>query len=193
MPQATDILDQLDDLAEQEEQPSIGDVNERLGNRSVGALMAIPASLELTPIGGVPGVPTLLATVIAILAVQVALGRDHMWLPGLLERRSVAWEKLRNAVNRLRPAARWADAHFGRNMTLFVDPPAQRVVAAAILALCLTVPPLELIPFASSLPMGTIVIFGLGILFQDGRLMALGWVAWVGALIGVVTLWPGGG
>lgn len=193
MPEATDILDELDQLADDETQPSVGDVNEKLGNRSVGALMAIPASFELTPIGGIPGVPTMLALIVAIFAVQVAWGRDHMWLPGFLHRRSVKAKKLSKSVEKLRPAARWADRHFGRHLPKLVDTAGTRLAAVAIVTICLTVPPLELIPFASSLPMSAIITFGIGILFQDGRLMALGWAVWVAALIGVFILWPGGG
>ena len=40
-----------------------------------------------------------------------------------------------------------------------------------VVALCCTVPPLELIPFASSAPMLAIAAFGLAILVRDGLLM----------------------
>ena len=46
-----------------------------------------------------------------------------------------------------------------------------RRAAAVVVALCCTVPPLELIPFASSAPMLAIAAFGLAILVRDGLLM----------------------
>ena len=60
----------------------------------------------------------------------------------------------------------------------------------AVLLMCMTVPPLEVLPFASSLPMGTIALFGLALVTRDGRLMALAWVAFAAAAAGIWWLWP---
>ncbi len=185
---ASEMLDRLESLTTEGARAYLGDVAQTLGHRSVGALIALPALLEVTPIGGVPGVPTLLATIIAIFAVQVAAGRSHLWLPSLLERRPLPSEHVLNSVQRLRPVAGWADRHFGIHITWVSRSLGRRLVALAILALCLTVPPLELVPFASSIPMLAIAIFGLGLLFQDGRLLLLGWAAFIAALLGVIAI-----
>lgn len=190
MTQTREILDSLDDVADHNDPVTIGAVNDEIGHRGTGALLAIPGAIELTPVGGIPGVPTLLALVVAIFAVQIALGRDDMWLPGFIEHRAVRAAKLRKAVDKLRPAARWADTHLGKHLTVLTDGPAPRIAAAAILVLCLTVPPLEVVPFASSIPMSTIMLFGLGILLRDGRVMALAWLAWLAALAGIWFVWP---
>ncbi|MCK0166512.1 exopolysaccharide biosynthesis protein [Jannaschia sp. S6380] len=190
MTDTNDILDALDHAAENRDRVTVGHVNDEIGHRGTGALLAIPASLELTPIGGIPGVPTLIGLIVAIFAVQIVMGREDMWLPGFLENRNVKSERLRKAVEKLRPAADWADRHLGRHLTVLTDPPAPRIAAAAILLLCLTIPPLEVVPFASSIPTSTIVLFGLGLLLRDGRVMALAWAAWIAALIGVWMVWP---
>ena len=49
--------------------------------------------------------------------------------------------------------------------------PAVRIAAAGCVALALTVPPLELLPFASAAPMAAIAAFGLAITVKDGALM----------------------
>ena len=66
----------------------------------------------------------------------------------------------------------------------------QRLAALAVIALALTVPPLELIPFASTIPMATIALFGLGLLFEDGRLVLVGWIASMAAAIALTVLVP---
>lgn len=190
MAKATDILDALSAAADGRDEVTVGQINDSVGHRGTGALLMLPASLELTPLGAVPGVPTLLAVIVALFAAQIAASRREMWLPHWLETRHVGTDRLSSAVDRLRPAARWSDRHLGRHLHSLVDPPAPRLVAAAILALCLTVPPLELIPFASSLPMGTIVLFGLALLTGDGRVMALAWATFAAVLFGVWGLWP---
>ncbi|KIT14643.1 exopolysaccharide biosynthesis protein [Jannaschia aquimarina] len=185
MGNAQDPVDALDDAADGQDRVALGDINEELGRRSLGAVLALPAALELTPIGGVPGIPTTLALIVAIFAVQIALGRDRMWLPGFLSRREMSADKLQEAADHLRKPAAWADRHFGAHLTWLVDPPAPRFAALAILALCATVPPLEVIPFASSIPMGTIVLFGVAMILRDGRVMALAWTATFAAAISV--------
>jgi hypothetical protein len=190
MGQATEIVEELDRLAENRSRPSVGDVAEALGKRSVGAIIALPAMLEITPIGGIPGLPTTLAVIIAIFAIQIAFGRDHLWLPGFLDRRNVSCERVKASAAKLRPIARWADRHFRAHIAAMMHPPGQRLVAMAILTLCLTVPPLELVPFASTIPMATIAVFGLGLLFQDGRLLLFGWIVYAAAVAGLVFLVP---
>jgi hypothetical protein len=46
------------------------------------------------------------------------------------------------------------------------------------------------VPFASTIPMGTSVLFGLALLTRDGRVMALAWLATAGAVAGIWALWP---
>lgn len=58
---------------------------------------------------------------------------------------------------------------------------AAKITAACCSLLCLSVPPLALIPFASPLPMATVAVFGLGITFRDGLLTLLGYLLMVGA------------
>ena len=190
MSKAGDILDTLAEASDGETDVSVGLINERIGHRGSGALLMLPAALELTPIGAVPGVPTMLALVVALFAVQLALGRDDMWLPGWIERRTISAHRLRGAIHKLRPAAAWSDRHLGQHLRVLVEPPAPRVVAFAVLALCAMVPPLELLPFASSLPMLVIVLFGVGLLTRDGRVMAAAWAAFAGAGVALWLAWP---
>ena len=66
------ILDRLHETAEKRGKVSVGDIVQALGDRSWGALPFIPALIELSPIGAVPGVPTTLALIIALFAAQMA-------------------------------------------------------------------------------------------------------------------------
>ncbi|PWJ20867.1 exopolysaccharide biosynthesis protein [Jannaschia seohaensis] len=190
MTKPTEIIETLEESATATEEVSADRVAGQLGRRSIGALLAIPAAFELTPIGGLPGVPTLLASIVAVVAMQILIGRRNLWLPDILARRSVGASRLAQATDRLRPAAEWADRHLGGHLPCLVAPPAPRFAAAAILALCATVPGLELVPFASSIPMGTIVLFGLALLARDGRVMALAWACTAAAFGTIWWLWP---
>lgn len=166
-----DILDRLRETADRHDKVSVGDVLDAIGDRSYGPALLIPALIEITPIGGIPGVPTFLAIIIALTAGQLLFGKEHLWLPGFIQKRSVSAEKLHKAADKLNGIARKLDQWFHGRMPRFVSQPWPRVAAATIILLCFTVVPLEFVPFASTAPMLTIAAFGLALLVRDGMLM----------------------
>lgn len=176
-----DILDALGDTAVAAEHVRVGEMVEAVGGRGYGPLLFVPAMIELSPLGGIPGVPTVLATVVALFAVQIVLGRRHLWLPRVLERIKVPARRLRQALDALRPAARWLDRWFHGRLRPLTGRVGQRAAATVCFALCLTVPPLEIVPFASSAPMAAVALFGLAITLRDGLVMALAFTAAGGA------------
>ena len=168
---ASDILDRLRDVANDEEQVPIGDVVEAMGARSFGPFIMIPAVLEITPVGGIPGVPTVLALFIALIAVQLLIGRDHVWMPQFVQRRAVGSKKLHKAVGKLKGMANFLDRHSKGRLEGLTKGTAIKLVAAVIIALCCTVPPLEFLPFASTIPMLAIAVLGLALTVRDGALL----------------------
>ena len=187
-----EILDCLEKMAGQNESVSVEDVVESFGRRSFGPVIMIPALLELSPVGAIPGVPTFLAITIAILAAQKMFGRSHLWLPGWIGHRCVSSDKLLKSTKKLRGIAGFMDRHFHGRLKRLTHAPFSRIAAAMVILLCATVPFLEVLPFASSGPMLAIAMFGLAVLVRDGLLM-------VGALlISVVAFgmgfdyWDGG-
>jgi hypothetical protein len=166
-----DILDRLEDLAGEEDKVSLGDVIEALGNRSQGPFLLVPALMEISPLGGIPGVPTAIAVVIVLIAVQILLGRKHLWLPKFLSNRALSSEKVCKATAKLRGVAGFMDRWFHGRLPALTKGPFVRVAAAACILLACTVPPLELLPFATTAPMAAIAAFGLALLVRDGLLM----------------------
>lgn len=186
------ILEDLGRMASDVDRASVGGVVETLGGRGFGPFLFVPALIEITPIGGIPGLPSFLAFIIAVVAVQILLGRDHLWLPGFVERRNVSGERLEAAVRKLEPAGKRLDRWFHGSLERLTGPGPRRAAAAVCLVLCLTVPPLELLPFASTAPMAAIAMFGLAMTFNDGRLMAAAFVASALALGFGLWTWLGG-
>ncbi|EQB30749.1 exopolysaccharide biosynthesis protein [Sphingobium ummariense] len=168
-----DILDRIEDIARSEEKVRLDRIVEALGNRSYGPFLLIPALIDISPVGGIPGLPTALATVIVLVAAQIMFGRKHLWLPRFLSKRGLSVEKACKATHKLRGVARFLDRWFhGRYISLtqgiFV-----KLAAACCIILALTVPPLELLPFATTVPMAAIAAFGLALLVRDGLLMII--------------------
>lgn len=166
-----DILDSLASLGAARDQVAVDDIVQRFGQRGHGPMLLVPALIEISPIGAIPGLPSFLALIIAITAMQMLLGRRHLRLPGFLARRHVAGAKLAGAARKLGGVGRFLDRHFHGRLRWLTGAPWRRAAAAVILALCCTVPPLELLPFASTAPMAAIAAFGLALLVRDGALM----------------------
>lgn len=169
----TEAVEALEDVARKHasEGVCIGDVLDEFGGRSFGVFILLPALVELTPLGGIPGAPTFLALMIAIVAAQLLIGKDHIWLPDFVQGRTVRSGRLMRAAKKLEGAAEWHDARFRGRMRRYTRRAMQRVAAVLIMLLCVTVPPLEFLPFASSAPMLAIAAFGLAILVRDGLLL----------------------
>ncbi|MEE9320568.1 MAG: exopolysaccharide biosynthesis protein [Granulosicoccus sp.] len=166
------LLDQLE-AAIGCETVSIGDLAERIGQRGYGALLIVPALLEITPIGGVPGVPTVLAVIISLFAVQILFGRQRMWLPHFIEQRKLSASRITAGVSELRPLARRLDSCFRGRFSALTERVFVQFAALICLLLMLLVPPLEIVPFASSAPMLAVIAFGLALLIRDGVLMVV--------------------
>jgi hypothetical protein len=170
---------------------TVAAVRECIAERSFGPFLLIPALIEISPIGGIPGVPSGLAAIISLFAVQILCGRRELWLPDFIERRSVSGGRFSRAMKHVSRLTRWVDHILRPRLKWATRPPCVYLAAAMCLILCATVPLLELVPFASSLPMAAIALFGLGLVARDGAAVLLGFAVsssafW--ALYGVLTV-----
>jgi hypothetical protein len=189
-----DVLDRLEELAGSEDKLTLGKVIEALGHRSYGPFLLIPALIDISPVGGIPGLPTVLGAIIVLIAAQILFGRKHLWLPGFLGRRGLSPAKTCKTTRKLRGIARFLDRWFHGRMPKLTEGVFVKVAAASCIVLALIVPPFELLPFATTAPMAAIAMFGLALLVRDGLLMLIGMVLTVAALaLGVGMFGSGGG
>ena len=181
------ILDRLTELGDKQDKVSIGNVIGSFGSRSYGPVLLVPALIGISPIGGIPGVPSFLALTLLVIAVQMVVGKEHLWLPGFIEDRSIDGEKLANAAEDMEGVAKWMDKIFHGRLEMFTGRTAGRIAAGVIALMCLAVPPLELLPFAVVLPMGVIAAFGIALTVRDGLLMLVGFLGSGAALYVLIT------
>jgi hypothetical protein len=192
----TDIVEELRRSADETEGDVVaaGDLVDALDQRGYGPALAILPLVELSPLGGIPGFPTLLALTLAALTIRLLIGYEHFWVPDWLRRRELSSERVMRSMDWLKPVSLRIDATLHERLSRFAGPAGRRAACIVILALLLTVPPLELIPFATSGPMIVIAVFGLGLLFRDGLLMLIGFVAAAIVTVGGTwALFSGGG
>ena len=177
-----EVINEIDDLAAQSREVCLADVLDDFGKASFGPVILMLALLVLTPLGAVPGMPTTFALLIALVAAQLLFGREHIWMPGFVQNRTVGAKKLHKAVQKLRGVARWLDEHSRTRLDFLTRGLWLRLAALGIIALCLAIPPLEIVPFAAAIPVMAISAIALGLIVRDGLVMLLALLLAAGAV-----------
>jgi hypothetical protein len=175
-------------LAAQEgERVAIGDLINALRNRAFGItflLFGIPNCIPMPP-----GIPVICGIVLGLIGLQMAMGRQELWLPERVARQTFSRSMLEAIVTRSRPTIEWFERWSRPRMEMFAGPTARRVVGAVVVLLgfILLLP----IPFLGNLPPGfAVCIFGLGLVERDGAVILAGFFATVlGILITAGMSW----
>lgn len=153
--------------------------------RGFGPMLALPAFIASTPIGAIPGIPSLTGGIILLVSMQILLGRRHPWLPDVIMRIDIDADRLDGVVNKMKPYAVRVD-RFLLPRWFFM----RQLVFRSVIALCcagcgLLMIPLELIPFLGLVPAFAVLIMAVGMATDDGAVALLGVsVALCGFLLG---------
>lgn len=167
------LLDTMAKAAEGQEDVSLEQIINAVGKRSFGPLLLMVGVLMTSPISGIPGLPTSMATLVVLIAVQLLLGRDSFWLPQWILRRSLATSKLEKGVNWLKRPARIVDHALKPRLTFLIHRSGQYVIALICIVIALSVPALEIVPFLATTTGLVLAIFGLALVAYDGALAVI--------------------
>ena len=169
------------------ERVALGDLVDAMGRSSMAAVLLVPALLLVSPLSGVPGASIVGGGVIALIAGQILAGRTEVWLPNFIRSRRLPGPALRRALVWLRgPAKRFdglAPARSGGGGHAWWTSP----LALLCLALGLSMPMLELIPFSSSIVASLVAALALAML--TGRLGIAVLAITLAGLAGGGVLW----
>ena len=176
------VSDLLAELAKTwpHERVSLGDVTQLLGERGYGVLM-----LVLALPGAVPGVASIAAIPLALVALQLAIGLPRPWLPRFLAARSLSRTEFARIAARVAPHLNRIERLLRPRLMVLTGPLGERVIGVAclVLALLLTVPILFNWPLVVP-----IALMALGVLERDGVFAVIGFAAGcivLGTLLGV--------
>ncbi len=151
---------------------SIADALDIFGTRSFGPILILLGLIAvLPPMGAVPGVPAAVGAIVILFSFQIMIGRDHIWLPTILSKRSISRASLKKARKKTAPWLRWADGLVAERLTWAVDGPATVAAGIVVTLLSLAMIPLEIVPFAVAVPGSAIALVGLALTARDGIVM----------------------
>ena len=172
---------------------TFGDVLDLFGDRSFGPIVALLGLLTLIPpLGGIPGLPALIGLMISIFSVQIIFGKEHIWVPGFIEKRSISKDKLKAASRRAKPWLKRIDRLISERLDVLTERWSVYLAGLLVTLMALLMIPLELVPFVVGVPGSAIVLFGLAFVARDGVLMLLGYALAIVSILLTVFMVPWG-
>lgn len=170
-----ELLDRIEAGAAGRSHVSIGEMMDSVGRRTFGPVVLLVGLILVTPLSGVPGMPTLMGLLTLLTLGQVLLGRKHFWLPGWLVQRQIPRKKLVQGLELLRPPARRIDRLIRPRLTPLVKGPGLYVMALACMVISVALPATEIVPFSASIAGLALMTFGLSMISKDGLLALFAW------------------
>jgi hypothetical protein len=167
------LLDCLEAQRPDSAELSVGALFDAVGRRAFGAALILPGLFVLSPLGGIPGATTVAGLTTVLLSLPVVFKRRGLWLPAALRRRQIARHRLLAVTRAMRRPARFIDRLLRPRLEWVMRGVMLQSIAAIIVAIGLTMPLLELVPFADTVPGAAIVVFGLALTSHDGLLALL--------------------
>ncbi|MEJ6655944.1 MAG: exopolysaccharide biosynthesis protein [Pseudomonas sp.] len=174
------LLDCMDEAGEGEEHVSLDMLMDTIGKRSFGPVLLLIGVILVSPLSGIPGLPSTMGVVVFLLSMQMLVRKKRIWLPGWILRRKIKQQSLAKATQWLRRPASFIDRKVKQRFSLLVDGPGSWPIALVCLVLAVTLPQLEPGPFAASSAGVALTIFGLSMIARDGVLVLLGYTFTLG-------------
>ncbi|RZJ95954.1 MAG: exopolysaccharide biosynthesis protein [Novosphingobium sp.] len=150
----------------------LGEIVDAFGERAFGAVMLLFAIINMLP--WPPGGTTITGAPLLFLSMELAWGRDSLWLPGWIERASINRRTFRDLSGRFMKAIRFSERLSRPRLAFLSGPFGQGLVGLACLFLSIV---LVLPVWGGNLvPAIAIGLFSLGIMQRDGLAIILGWI-----------------
>lgn len=166
-----------------DERLQLGEMVEAFGDRAFGAVMFLFAIINMLP--WPPGGTTLTGAPLLFLSMELAWGRETLWLPTWLERASVSRETFRGLSRRFMKPIRLSERFSRPRLKFLTGPHGQGLIGVACLFLSLVL----VLPIwgGNLVPAIAIGLFSLGVMQRDGVVVLLGYAV-TAVSVGILVL-----
>lgn len=181
-----EVLDCVEGAGGGAERVSVSHIVERIGREAFAPLLLVPALIIVSPASAIFGLSSFCGAIIALIAFQMVVGRERLWLPRFILDRTVSSRRLDRAVDWLTRPARAVDSVMRKRLTVLAEPPMTRLWALVCMLLALVIPVFELVPMSATIIASAISLFALAMVARDGLFVLLGlavlggafWLLW---------------
>jgi hypothetical protein len=139
-----------------------------LRDRGFGTLIILFA----LPNAIIPGMSIILGAPVVLFSLQLAFGRDEVWLPAFIHKRTIRLSLFQKTAARVEQFLLWIEKRSKLRWTWFVTGVAERFLGLyiAIIAAFLMTP----VPLGNALPAIGISLMAIGLIEKDGKAAAAG-------------------
>nr|WP_321443319.1 exopolysaccharide biosynthesis protein [uncultured Cohaesibacter sp.] len=169
----SDILDTIEEKADNEETFTIGDLLDAFGRRAHGPIIAVLGLVSTSPIGAIPGASLFLGLLFLLLAGQYALRDSPPSMPKFIKSRGVDGNRVRSAIEKIRPYISKLNFLFSERLTFMTQSPWAILTAILIAAFALSLFPLALVPGGVFIPSIALSIIGFALAARDGLVLII--------------------
>ncbi|MDP3801564.1 exopolysaccharide biosynthesis protein [Brevundimonas sp.] len=171
--------------ARRAEKLCLGEVVEAFGDRAFGPVMFFFALINLLP--WPPGGTTLTGAPLLLLSMELAWGRDTLWIPRWAERVSINRSAFRKLSGRLARPVRWSERLSRPRLYFLTGGFGQGLIGLA----CLFLSAVLVLPIfgGNLIPAVAIAFFSLGVIQRDGLAVLLGWLTTAFAVAILFLAW----
>ena len=170
------LLDRIRKSAGDLDRVTLGSIVEAIGSRSFGPLLLMVGLILVSPLSGIPGMPTVMGLVVMLFAIQLLLRRRHFWLPGWMLGWSLARNKLEKSLDWLRTPACFIDRWLRPRLTFLTHGFGIFPIPVICIVIAATLPLMELVPFSATSAGAILAAFGLSLISHDGFLALLAFI-----------------
>ena len=177
-----ELLDAVEKSIGKHKELSLGDVLDSVGHRSFGPLLLLAGLVMAAPgIGDIPGIATGTGIFIALVAGQMIIGRDYLWLPQWLLKREISAKTICEAIGGLRKPARYVDRVIKPRLAGLTYNSARYGIALACFGIAIAIPAMEVVLFSANAAGVALAAFGLSMIAHDGLLALIAYAFTLGA------------
>ena len=166
----TEVIENIEEEIEEQESVEVREILEASSRRALGPLLIVPSLFMVSPLSGIPSLPSLCALTIIIVSGQLVRGENKMWLPSFLKALTLRSTKLQASLDKMKPWASRVEKLFKPRLQFLTKP---RFIGLASIAVALTVPPLEFLPLAALGPGLILLLLAVGFTTHDGLAVIL--------------------
>ena len=167
--------------------PTVADLIGGLGRSSFLVTILVIALVLITPVSGIPTLPTIGATIVVLAAGQWLVGRDSLWLPGRIARLTVPAARVQSGLVLLDRPAAFIDRIVKPRFRVMTQPPSSHLVVLTVILVAAPWPLLEILPLVTSTGALIVACLVFGLMVRDGLLVLIGYG--LIAALGAVAAW----
>jgi hypothetical protein len=163
-------------------------VLDSVGHRSFGPLLLLAGLVLVTPgIGDIPGVTTTTGIFIALVAGQMLIRRNYLWLPQWILKRKIKDETLCKAIGWLRKPAGYVDRVIKPRLTGLTYNIGRYGIALACFGIAMATPAMEVVLGSANVAGVAFSAFGLSLIAHDGLLASIAYAFTLGRCGGPIV------